>query len=530
MGMDTEAAERALAEAYDSTPYTGNPYGYSHPSLLAAFGTLYGLTPTVPDHSRILELGCGDGNNLIPIAYDLPDSTFIGIDLSEVQIRSGQKKLDSLGLKNIRLETRSIMDLEPAEGKFDYIICHGVYSWVPDGVKQKILDICRHNLADQGIAYISYNVLPGWQFNKSMRDMMLFRTRHIQSPGDRADAAFDLLKTMLHATSESKRFHHVQLRFFGKTLEIVPDASSYLLHEYMEADNDPFYFHEFASALKDNGLQYICDGDQPDFELDSLPADAADKFEEISADALELEQFIDFINNTRFRRSLICHHGVPVDSDYRLERMTHLFAATDVVPVLDSPDSPIREAKAFRTSGGRRFRTEHSLARTILWKLSEIKPCTIDIPSLIKAVKQEGAPQSEPDLSKLADKIGHAVYSLFFNGVVELLAAPRRCVLAAGDLPTASPVARLLSRSHRVTNLCHRTIVMDDEMACFVLRYLDGTHDRESLHTLMLEAVRNGQVTIPNANEENEALTRELISDQLETILAHLCRCGVMVA
>jgi hypothetical protein len=162
--------------------------------------------------------------------------------------------------------------------------------------------------------------------------------------------------------------------------------------------------------------------------------------------------------------------------------------------------------------------------------LSEIKPCTIDIPSLIKAVEQEGPAQSEPDLSKLADKIGHAVYSLFFNGVVELLAASRRCVLAAGDLPTASPVARLLSHSHRVTNLCHRTIVMDDEMARFVLLCLDGTHDRESLHTLMLEAVRNGQVTIPNANEENEALSRERISDQLETILAHLCRCGVMVA
>jgi len=528
--MDTEAAERALAEAYDTTPYAGNPYYYSHPSLLAAFGALYGLAPTVPGNSRILELGCSDGTNLIPIAYDLPDSTFIGIDLSEVQIRSGQNKVDTLGLKNIQLETRSIMDLEPAEGKFDYIICHGVYSWVPDAVKQKILDICRHNLADQGIAYISYNVLPGWQFNKSMRDLMLFRTRHIQSPGDRADAAFDLLKTMLHATRESNRFHHVQLRFFGKTLETMPDVSCYLLHEYMEADNDPFYFNEFASALKDNGLQYICDGDQPDFELDSLPGDAADKFEAISADALELEQFIDFINNTRFRRSLICHQGVPVDSDYRLERLTQLFAATDIVPVLDSPDSSIREAKAFRTSGGRRFRTEHSLAQTILWKLSEIKPCTIVIPSLIKAVEQEESAQSEPNLSKLADKIGHVVYSLFFNGVVELLAAPRRCVLAAGDLPTASPVARLLSRSQRVTNLCHRTIVMDDEMARFVLPCLDGTHNRESLRTLMLEAVRNRQVTIPSANEEGQALTPDLISDQLEAILEHLCRCGVMLA
>ena len=85
------------------------------------------------------------------------------------------------------------------------------------------LDICRYNLADQGIAYISYNVLPGWQFNKSMRDMMLFRTRHIQSPADRAVAA--------------------------------------------------------------------------------------DKFEEISADALELDQFIDFINNTLTGSTISCLQG-----------------------------------------------------------------------------------------------------------------------------------------------------------------------------------------------------------------------------
>lgn len=529
MNTDAELAERALAEAYDTTPYSGQPFCYTHPSLLAAYGFLYGLTPPCVDNCRVLELGCGDGSNLIPIAYDLPKNTFIGIDLSAVQIQIGQKKVDALGLKNIQLETRSLVDIEASEGKFDYIICHGVYSWVPDAVKKKILSICRDNLSEKGMAYISYNVLPGWQFNKSMRDLMLFRTRQIMDPRERIDAALDLVKTMLDATTESNRFHHVQLRFFGKILQTFPNASSYLFHEYMETDNDPFYFREFADALKNHNLQYICDGEQSDFVLDDLPAEIAAKFRKISEDRTDIEQYFDFYNNTRFRRSLICHQEIPVDSNYRLEHMMRLYAATDVVPVLDSPGSPIKEVKAFRTPGGRRFRTQHSLAQTILWKLSEIKPCTMDVSSLIEAVAQETLSQSEQNSTNLGEKIGHALYSLFFNGVVELLAVPRRCVPASGNFPTASTVARLLAPSGRVTNLCHRTIVMDDDMASFVLAHLDGTRTRESLRDLMLEAVRDGRISIQNLKAKNEAATHEVISEKLEAILTHLCRCGMMV-
>ncbi|MCP4284229.1 MAG: class I SAM-dependent methyltransferase, partial [Gammaproteobacteria bacterium] len=171
------------------------------------------------DNSRVLEMGCGDGSNIMPMAYEFPESEFLGIDLSPVQIGIGQRHVDSLGLMNIRLDARNIMDMGPGDGKFDYIIVHGVYSWVPDRVKDKILDICRNNLADQGIAYISYNVLPGWQFNKSMRDIMLYRSRHINTPKERVSATMELVNTMLEAGADSNRFHDVQLRWFGKTLQ-----------------------------------------------------------------------------------------------------------------------------------------------------------------------------------------------------------------------------------------------------------------------------------------------------------------------
>ena len=231
MNQKSDALEHALARSYDVTPYAGNPYYHTHPSVLSAYGVLYGLSPATPGYSRVLELGCGDGSNIMPMAYEFPESEFLGIDLSPVQIGIGQKGVDALGLKNIQLKTLSIRNMSAADGRFDYIIAHGVYSWVPEAVRKKILSICRENLSDQGIAYISYNVLPGWQFNQSIRDMILYRTRYIKDPKQRVEAALDLFNTMLAGIADGDSAHDVQFRFFGKTLKSFPDVSGYLLHE-----------------------------------------------------------------------------------------------------------------------------------------------------------------------------------------------------------------------------------------------------------------------------------------------------------
>jgi methyltransferase-like protein/2-polyprenyl-3-methyl-5-hydroxy-6-metoxy-1,4-benzoquinol methylase len=522
-------SELAVAKSYDRTPYAGNPYYYTHPGVLAAYGALSGLSPSDPAQCRVLELGCGDGNNIIPMAYEFPKSCFLGIDLSPVQIGIGLKSIGSLNLKNIQLLTRSIMDMREADGRFDYIIVHGVYSWVPPEVRKKILDICRSNLSEQGIAYISYNVLPGWRFNQTMRDMFLYRTRHMKAPGQKVQAAIDLCNTMLKGTADGKSVHDMQLRFFGKTLRDFPNVSSHLLHEYMETHNTSFYFHQFAGDLKNHGLQYICDANQPDFELDSLPPDTAAAFEEISENAVEVEQYIDFLKNTRFRRSLICRKELDLNSNYRLDRIQHLYAATDVVPVLDSPDIPIEEAAAFKTSSGRKFSATDASARIVLHRLSKIKPCTISVDSLIKTILQQDYPRTGQDFQKQAEKMGHVVYTLFFNGVLELLGAERQCIPEAGNFPAASRISRFQAPSRRVTNLCHRTILMDDDMACFVLARLDGTLDRNSLCDLMTEAVQTGRIHIPKLDTRHGGTIRESMQLQLASILEQLPRCGVLI-
>src|SRR5216684_3648438 len=152
----------ALHESYEELPYPNSSFAQTHPDRLATLGRLFGLAPTPVDRCRILEMGCSAGGNLIPLAATLPHSEFVGIDFSATTISRGVADIAALQLTNIRLLQMDIRDLEPTFGTFDYIIAHGVYSWVPADARESVLAICARQLGSNGIAYVSYNTLPGW--------------------------------------------------------------------------------------------------------------------------------------------------------------------------------------------------------------------------------------------------------------------------------------------------------------------------------------------------------------------------------
>ena len=105
---------------------------------------------------RVLELGCAEGGNLIPMALALPGSEFVGLDLSGRQIAAGQRLTRALGLDNAILEAANLGSVDESWGEFDYILCHGVYSWVAEDVRAAILTICQRNLSPNGIAVVSF--------------------------------------------------------------------------------------------------------------------------------------------------------------------------------------------------------------------------------------------------------------------------------------------------------------------------------------------------------------------------------------
>ena len=120
---------------------------------LATLGALFGMNPARLESCRVLELGCGEGANLIPVAFQWPESEFVGIDLSAEAIRYGNDFIGRLGLRNITLRCLDIMEIDREFGSFDYIIVHGVYSWVPaSGAREGAIDLpaepcaARHRL------------------------------------------------------------------------------------------------------------------------------------------------------------------------------------------------------------------------------------------------------------------------------------------------------------------------------------------------------------------------------------------------
>ncbi len=175
--------------SYDDVLYPSLTHLQTHPDRLATLAALFEMQPAPVPTSRILELATGQGGNLIPLAVSYPNSHCFGVDLSQRQIESGQAVIDSLGLKNINLRTQSILDFPADAGKFDYINAHGVYSWVPEPVRDKILQICRDHPAPHGVAIVSDNTFPGWHQRRIIRDMMLFHTKRFTEPAKRIEQA-----------------------------------------------------------------------------------------------------------------------------------------------------------------------------------------------------------------------------------------------------------------------------------------------------------------------------------------------------
>src|SRR5439155_7139696 len=173
---------------------TSFAFPQTHPDRMAAVARIFGLSPPNVAACRVLELGCASGGNLIPMAFNFPGSEFLGIDLSRRQVEQAHPAMAALLLRNIRIECASILDIDKDWGTFDYIICHGVFSWVDPIVQDKILQIAAENLSPEGVAYVSYNTYPGWHMREMVWHMMRYHAGQFARPEEQVEQARALLK------------------------------------------------------------------------------------------------------------------------------------------------------------------------------------------------------------------------------------------------------------------------------------------------------------------------------------------------
>ena len=294
---------------YSELGYKSMPFPYTTPATLEAYAALVGISAPNPKSARVLELGATYGGNIISQALFNPDATFVGIELSQEQIEKGNEVIANAGLTNVSLIQSDIASIGSEIGTFDYIIAHGVYSWVDDGVKDALLRLIDEHLAEDGIAYISYNTYPGWHTMDEVRQLMMFSNRD--------KTQFNHKEKVLHGKtigsivgSQILKYDNLKERnskFLGALRSVLQKDEYYVGHDHLEPNNDPVYFYQFNDHLGAHNLAYLCDADLTLSMVRSFDADIADTLDKLALnDHVAQEQYLDFMLDTTFRKSIIC--------------------------------------------------------------------------------------------------------------------------------------------------------------------------------------------------------------------------------
>jgi methyltransferase-like protein len=488
--------------AYDKIIYPSATFPQTHPDRMATNASILGMSPAPPAGCRVLEIGCSDGGNLVPLAFNFPASEFVGIDLAALPLESGRGLARELGLKNLRLLHMGVEDVPSDFGRFDYIIAHGVYSWVPAAARDRILAICREHLAPQGVGYVSYNALPGGHLRRMTREMMLWHVRDLGGADERVGAARGLVELLSAGAGESQAFSLMLKEEAERVKRYRPEQ---LFHDDLADVNDPVYFHEFVEHAARHGLQYLSEADFPDMSHHLLPQQTVEALRSLADDPLLVEQYADFIKCRRFRQTLVCHSEVALARGHNPHAAERLHVAGPVRAEGGEPDVGSPAAVTFKS-----FTVETSLGyhpggvisevpfiKAALALIGERWPQSVGFDELVAEARARAAWAGAPDegVPDERHRLGKILIDLYAAGFVKLHSHRHDFMTRAGERPHASALARSQARRGLpVVGQRFNTIEIRDPMGRNLLQLLDGTRDRTALVEELARRIRSGLI------------------------------------
>ena len=515
------------SEPYDVVPYPGYVHNQTHPDRLAVIGTLLGMQPAQVRSCRVLELGCGEGANLLPMAASLPNSEFVGIDRTAYAIDKGKTMARSLGLKNISLQELDLLDLPPDFGEFDYIIAHGIYAWVPDQIKDKIMWICNSHLKPQGIAYVSYNAYPGGHIADMLRNMLLFHLREVREPKQRIRQSIAFLKFLAESQTKTSTYSAVLDEELKQTLESDP---ALLYHDRIGTINTPVYFFQFINHAAHHDLQFLAEADYFECQYHIYPPESVKLLERMANESVILkEQYLDFIKCRRFRQTLLCHSGLNFNLEASSRPIAEMYVASRAKPDVSKVDLSPGKVIQFVGARGARVSTDFPIAKAALDQLARLYPRPIAFAELLDRARQIAGHTTGVKEADEQEILLAILLRTYGAGLLELYPRGPDYVTEVSERPMASSLARLqIEHDSLVTNLRHICVEVQDEIGRQLLRLLDGTRDRRMLLADLASAVESAPDTA-SANKPSVHDVRKNLAAELEANLQKLAKLALLV-
>ncbi|NBS53046.1 MAG: methyltransferase domain-containing protein [Spartobacteria bacterium] len=513
--------------SYDTLPYPPYSFPATHIGRLGAIGRVFGLTTVDPSKARVLELGCGVGVNIMAMAQLFSEAEFVGIDSSKKQIDAGLKAVKVTGLKNVRLIEADFSKLDEDLGKFDYIIVHGIYSWVPDSVKEAILRIGSKNLNPGGVTYVSYNCLPGWRMRGALRDMMIMHTSGIPDVLAKVAQSKALLKFLAESCAQETPYG----KYLAQELDLISKCDdSYIAHDFLETENDALYFTDFLKAAAKHDLNYLGDAEPSTMVTDNLPAEAAKTLKSLNLNLLATEQYIDFVRNRMFRSTLLCHKDAQLNRNIDPSRLESLNISSLIMLKQAYKDG---QPAIFVGAGGVELSIAEPATATIFEMIAKQGKTSLSVEELLKeSIPLVSKILKATDEAAIKSLISQILLQGYFKKMLDFTLGALSTCTTKSENPQSLPLARLqVSEGLRVSS--NRLEMLNaDPYVAKLLTLCDGARDKKTLIAAMVESLDKKEYQL---NENNQPITdakrAKLVVEKLyDGSIQNLTQLGLLVS
>lgn len=495
----------------------------SHIARMAAVGRLFGIKTAQPAKAKVLEVGCGVGFQLMASAQLFPNGSFVGIDTSEKHIESAQQIASATGLENVTFTQVSDWDDLP-KGKFDYIVCKNLYSYLNEEQRGRLFKALEAKLEKNGLIFMGYHCLPGWSMHQSLRQMMQMHTNNLEA-GQKVVQARALLKFLAESNQNDSPYQ----RYLTATLDGLKNIDDSVIEkEFLSDHNDAVFFKDFVVQAAQHKLGYVGDAEPASMLLDNLSASAKETLASLKLDLYTTEQYMDFIRNRGHRNSLMCHSEVKISREVTIDRIDDL-----QVKMRGSIDSISAEGDnaVFSLASGAKINLAGKPAVSLFSSLAKYGKRGVAAKVLVKEIAHQlHQNDASLDEAKLTQDLSSVLLQGYFRALVDFTYGETVVDAQQVQHPKALPLAKWQAERGLNLNTAFLDSLSADAFINKLLSLCDGSRDQEALLSELVGAVERSELQLHENNKpvSDKGRVKLVISRLLEPGIQQLAEQGLL--
>lgn len=313
--------------------YTSDYHHAYTPAMLDYVALLNGVAPPArpAGQFRFCDLGCGFGMTALTLAAANPAAQVYGIDFMPEHIDVSRQLAERAGINNAFFHQLSFAqalaeDFEP----FDYIVAHGVYTWVNAEVRAEVTAFIQRYLKPGGLAYISYNAMPGKAAILPVQKLVSEVGAKAQgSAAQRVLSAFGSVSSLQQLGARAVADNNAVAALMAS---IPEEDARYLAHEYLHPAWEPRYSIDVAREMAVAGTEFIGSAtlfaNDDRFLLNPEQQAYVNSFDNIN----ERELIKDYLLDVPFRRDVFARAPQRLDASELERRFGKLMLMLTVSP------------------------------------------------------------------------------------------------------------------------------------------------------------------------------------------------------